>query len=126
MQSGWSSLASGLQSVVQGAASCEEQSWWGDVKSWVTNTIESIFPEVKVVEGAYQIIVNGENLLRVLESSYHDCSADQYYQCGEDLGGLAAQLKNDGVLVQKLGNGSSGSDHTATIAGGKSVKWRIY
>lgn len=98
--SGWKVIDSGFKVIESGLVSCAKKSWWGHMKSDVKDVFEDVVPEVKFVEDAIEIIVNGEDIYDELKSAYDSCRSSAWESCGTAIGGLVSTLKNDHVLVQ--------------------------
>eukprot|EP00937_MAST-01D_sp_MAST-1D-sp2_P005554 g5554.t1 len=89
VQSGWSAIKLGFQNIERALAQCESQELFDSF----LKLLEEAVPEVALVADTYEIIVNGRDIAGDLEHAWTQCKAEQWFNCGDAIGDLAALLK---------------------------------
>eukprot|EP01114_Cavostelium_apophysatum_P013468 TRINITY_DN326_c0_g1_i1.p1 TRINITY_DN326_c0_g1~~TRINITY_DN326_c0_g1_i1.p1 ORF type:complete len:220 (+),score=40.96 TRINITY_DN326_c0_g1_i1:48-707(+) len=89
------SLTESLQVIVSSMSDCDQSdSMWQTIFGYFKEVMEFFFPEVRYIEGIYEIMVEGVNIYDDFSNMMNYCSDDvaDYINCGVSLGDMILQV----------------------------------
>lgn len=90
------SAVNDLSAAFKDCAAVAKESFWDRIWGWIKDAIAVFFPEVKAIEMAYEILVNGVDLFEDFDDMLTVCNIDSpevdFIACGSDMGDITARV----------------------------------